>query len=167
MLQGFINGVGPQSGAEEKPGLEIDNLFWRKTYCVNGCHNETWELKHPKRTINQWLAPSVVNWLYWITEANVQENYLGELTSLVSGLLKKAIILTPLKATRRLSSVDTLMWNVSFDVLLESNLPLVFSENAKMCFYETLKLNVNDDIMSNFLKNPILNVETTGYLYNI
>lgn len=36
------------------------------------------------------------------------------------------------------------------NVLLESSLLLVFSENVRTCSYETLKLNVNDDILSNF-----------------
>lgn len=41
MLQGFNSGVGPQSGVEEKHGLEIEQLFGRKTLSVNSCHNET------------------------------------------------------------------------------------------------------------------------------
>lgn len=52
MLEGFIRRAGPRSGAKEKPGLEIENLFSRKVYCINSCHNVTFEFKHP-RIINQ------------------------------------------------------------------------------------------------------------------
>ena len=47
VLKGFIRRVSPQSSAEEKHRLEIENLFSRKTYYISSCHNETSEFKHP------------------------------------------------------------------------------------------------------------------------